>query len=99
MILLDLKLPKVSGIEVLRTIKADKRTASMAVVVLTVSDDSNDITECLRLGAANYIVKPVNFARLSQTTPSLNLEWVLLKPATEPKVNYRLAVPIFPAAW
>jgi two-component system response regulator len=85
-ILLDLKLPKVSGLEVLRAIKADKRTAAMAVVVLTVSDDSHDIAECLRLGAANYIVKPVNFVRLSQTTPSLNLEWILLKP-TEPKAN------------
>lgn len=84
-ILLDLKLPKMSGIEVLRTIKADKRTANMSVVVLTVSEDSNDIAECMRLGADNYIVKPVNFARLSQTTPSLNLEWMLLKPSEPAK--------------
>ena len=85
-ILLDLKLPKINGIEVLRTIKTDKRTADMSVVVLTVSEDSNDIAECMRLGANNYIVKPVNFARLSQTTPSLNLEWVLLKSSEPPKV-------------
>ena len=84
-ILLDLKLPKMNGIEVLRTIKADKRTANVSVVVLTVSEDSNDIAECMRLGADNYIVKPVNFARLSQTTPSLNMEWVLLKSAEPPK--------------
>ena len=84
-ILLDLKLPKVSGLEVLRTIKSDKSLAGMAVVVLTVSDDNYDIAECMRLGADNYIVKPVNFARLSQTTPSFNLEWMLIKPSEPPK--------------
>ena len=84
-ILLDLKLPKVSGLEVLRTIKTDKSTAGVAVVVLTASEDSHDIAECLRLGADNYIVKPVNFVRLSQTTPSLNLEWMLTKPSEPAK--------------
>jgi CheY-like chemotaxis protein/DNA-binding Xre family transcriptional regulator len=81
MVLLDLKLPKVSGLEVLRIIKTDKRTAGVPVVVLTVSDDDYDITECRRLGADNYIVKPLNFQRLSRSTPSLNLEWGLFKQA------------------
>lgn len=76
-ILLDLKLPKVSGLEVLRHIKTDKRTADMPVVVLTVSNDMYDIAECRRLGADNYIVKPVNLHNLSQVTPRLNLEWGL----------------------
>jgi len=78
-VLLDLKLPKMSGLEVLRAIKADRRTAAIPVVILTVSDDNYDIAECRRLGADNYIVKPLNFQRLSKTTPSLNLEWGLLK--------------------
>ena len=80
MILLDLNLPKVSGLEVLRRIKADKRTRQIPVVILTISDDHYDVTECRRLGAENYIVKPVDFQSLSQATPELNLNWVLLKP-------------------
>jgi CheY-like chemotaxis protein/DNA-binding XRE family transcriptional regulator len=79
-VLLDLKLPKVNGIEVLRRIKADKRTSMIPVVILTISDDNYDIAECRRLGADNYIVKPVDFQRLSQATPQLNLNWALLKP-------------------
>ena len=80
-ILLDLKLPKVSGLEVLRRLKADKRTSNIPVVILTASDDNYDIAECRRLGAVNYIVKPVNFQTLSRATPQLNLNWALLKPA------------------
>jgi CheY-like chemotaxis protein len=78
-VLLDLNLPKVSGLEVLRRIRADKRTRLMPVVILTVSQDDCDMAECRRLGADNYIVKPVDFQRLSQSTPRLNLEWALLK--------------------
>ncbi len=78
LVLLDLKLPKIDGMEVLRRIKADKRTRSVSVVVLTTSRRSEDIAECRRLGAETYIVKPVNFQTLSQITPRLNLEWALL---------------------
>jgi CheY-like chemotaxis protein len=81
-ILLDLKLPKVSGLEVLRRLKADRRTSKIPVVILTNSDESNDIAECRRLGAVNYIVKPVDFQRLIRATPRLNLNWALLKPAS-----------------
>jgi CheY-like chemotaxis protein/DNA-binding XRE family transcriptional regulator len=77
--LLDLNLPKVSGLEVLRRIKADKRTARMPVVILTALNDNYNLAECQRLGADNFIVKPVNFQRLSLATPNLNLDWVLLK--------------------
>jgi len=84
-VLLDLYLPKVNGIEVLRRIKADPRTCAIPVVVLTVSQAFNDFEECQRLGAATYIVKPLNFHRLSQVTPGLNLDWALFKsPATKP---------------
>jgi CheY-like chemotaxis protein/DNA-binding XRE family transcriptional regulator len=82
-ILLDLFLPKVSGLEVLRRIKADKRTARIPVVILTVSLDDADVNECLRLGAEDYIVKPVTFQRLSKATPRLNLDWALLAPRAE----------------
>ena len=79
-ILLDLQLPKVSGLEVLRRVKDDKRTRQIPVVILTISDDNYDIDECRRLGAENYIVKPLDFQRLSQATPQLNLDWALLRP-------------------
>ena len=81
-ILLDLNLPKFDGLEVLRCLKADKRTRHIPVVILTASHTDYDIAECRRLGASNYIVKPVDFQRLSQSTPRLNLEWALLKPAS-----------------
>ena len=89
-ILLDLKLPQLNGLEVLRRIKADKRTAMIPVVILTMSDDSYDIAECRRLGAENYIVKPVSFLGLSRITPRLNLDWALLKPSeTKPQKTGR----------
>jgi CheY-like chemotaxis protein len=80
-VLLDLYLPKVNGLEVLRRIKADDRTRSIPVVILTISQMLNDFTECQRLGAVTYIVKPLNFQRLSQITPRLNLDWALFQPA------------------
>jgi CheY-like chemotaxis protein/predicted XRE-type DNA-binding protein len=84
-VLLDLYLPKVSGLEVLRRIKADERTRAIPVVVLTVSQVFSDFAECERLGAETYIVKPLNFQRLCQITPRLNLAWALFKPAaTQP---------------
>jgi CheY-like chemotaxis protein/DNA-binding XRE family transcriptional regulator len=79
-VLLDLNLPKVSGLEVLRRIKADERTRTIPVVVLTVSEIFKDFTECERLGAGSYLIKPLNFLRLSQITPQLNLGWALIKP-------------------
>jgi CheY-like chemotaxis protein/predicted XRE-type DNA-binding protein len=80
-VLLDLYLPKISGLEVLRRIKADERTSRIPVVILTISQVFSDFAECQRLGAETYIIKPLNFQRLSQITPRLNLDWALLKPA------------------
>jgi CheY-like chemotaxis protein/predicted XRE-type DNA-binding protein len=80
LVLLDLYLPKVNGLEVLRRIKADEQTAVIPVVILTVSQAFSDFSECQRLGAETYIIKPLNFQRLSQVTPRLNLEWALFKP-------------------
>lgn len=82
-VLLDLYLPKVSGLEVLRRIKADERTRELPVVILTISQVFSDFAECQRLGAETYIIKPLNFQRLSQITPRLNLDWALLKPGAQ----------------
>ncbi|HWC59858.1 MAG TPA: response regulator [Verrucomicrobiae bacterium] len=84
-ILLDLGLPKVDGIEVLRQIKADSRTRTIPVIVLTVSNRDRDVVASQRLGADAYIVKPVDFQNLSGVTPQLSLQWALLKRA--PVVN------------
>ena len=79
MMLLDLNLPKVDGIEVLRRLKENERARSIPVVVLTGSDRDCDMSECRRLGADTYIVKPVDFHRLTQVTPQLNFAWALHK--------------------
>jgi CheY-like chemotaxis protein/DNA-binding XRE family transcriptional regulator len=78
-VLLDLNLPKVHGMEVLRQIKSDKRTQKIRVVVLTVSRTDDHIREALRLGAEAYIVKPVDFHRFSKITPQLDFSWTLLQ--------------------
>lgn len=82
MVLLDLNLPRVPGLEVLRRIKSDSRTQSIFVVVLTASKYDRDIEASKRLGADAYIVKPVDFQNLSEVTPRLSLQWALLKPAS-----------------
>jgi two-component system response regulator len=77
-ILLDLGLPKVPGLEVLRRIRSDPSTRTIPVVVLTVSCLEKDIEECRRLGVKDYIVKPVGFENFSLTMPRLGLHWLLL---------------------
>ena len=77
-ILLDLKLPKVDGLEVLRQIKGDARTRDFPVVVLTSSREAPDIAEAYRLGANSYIVKPVDFEQFVAAVRDLGLYWVLL---------------------
>jgi CheY-like chemotaxis protein len=77
-ILLDLKLPKVDGLEVLRTIKNDPRTKALPVVVLTSSKEQNDVVESYKLGVNSYIVKPVNFVQFAETVQKLGLYWLLL---------------------
>lgn len=79
-ILLDLCLPKIDGLEVLRRIKADPRTSGIPVVVLTASNRDRDISTSKRLGAEAYLVKPVDFQNLSEVTSQLSLHWALFKP-------------------
>ncbi|MGB8169628.1 MAG: response regulator [Chthoniobacteraceae bacterium] len=82
-ILLDLHLPKVDGVEVLRRIKADPRTRRIPVIVLTESRDYRDAIECKQLGVESYLTKPVSFRGFSELTPLLNFHWRLEKPPLE----------------
>jgi len=77
-ILLDIQMPKVNGIEVLERIKTDERTKVIPVVVLTSSKEDPDVQKCYKLGANSYIVKPVNFEGFAQAIKNLGFYWLLL---------------------
>lgn len=77
-VLLDLKLPKVDGLEVLQKIKSDTRTKTIPVVVLTSSKEQKDILESYRLGVNSYIVKPVGFESFAAAVGELGLYWLVL---------------------
>ena len=76
LILLDLKLPKVSGHQVLRAIKSDPRTRSIPVVVLTSSDQDRDLVECYRSGTNSYIQKPVDLQKFQETVRNFGTYWL-----------------------
>jgi two-component system response regulator len=84
-ILLDLKLPKIDGLEVLRRVKTDLRTRATPVVVLTSSKEQRDVVESYHLGVNSYIVKPVNFERFAEAVKELGFYWLLLN--QPPKVT------------
>src|SRR5262249_40155015 len=77
-IFLDLKLPKIDGIDVLRRIRVDDRLRSIPVVVLTSSHEERDITECYKLGVNSYIVKPVEFDKFYKAIGDLATYWLVL---------------------
>lgn len=77
-ILLDLKLPKVDGIEVIRRLKGNARTKVIPIVVLTSSKEQRDVVESYHLGVNSYLVKPVNFEKFAETVRDLGFYWLLL---------------------
>ncbi len=82
-IMLDLKMPKVSGIEVLQRIRSDERTRRIPVVILTSSKEDPDIKTCYDLGANSYVVKPVEFDKFRKAITDLGLYWMIVN--QEPK--------------
>ena len=77
-ILLDLQLPKLSGIEVLRRLKADEQARLIPVAVLTSSKEDNDLAECYQLGVNSYIAKPVEFDQFMDTIAKLGMYWLVI---------------------
>jgi two-component system response regulator len=80
-VLLDLKLPRIDGLEVLRKIRADERTRTLPVVVLTSSDEQRDLIESYNLGANSYVRKPVDFGGFLEAARQLGLYWLVLNQA------------------
>jgi two-component system, response regulator len=76
--LLDLKIPKIDGIEVLKKIRADERTKLIPIVILTSSKEPGDLLSCYRLGCNSYIRKPVDFNQFKDTVKQLGLYWLLM---------------------
>lgn len=87
LVLLDLKLPKVDGMEVLRRLKGDARTKTIPVVILTSSREERDLVNSYGLGANSYIQKPVDFEQFRETVKSVGLYWLLVNQIPAPQAT------------
>lgn len=83
LLLLDLKMPKVNGIDVLRQLKEDDRFKGIPVVIMTSSNEERDVVESYRLGVNSYIVKPVDFSQFVKTVSEVGMYWVLTNRAPQ----------------
>ena len=77
-ILLDLKMPKVTGLEVLKALKSDERTRSIPVIIMTSSKENSDVSESYKLGVNSYVVKPVSFENFSKAAAEVGYYWLLV---------------------
>jgi two-component system, response regulator len=84
-VLLDLKLPRVNGMEVLQRIRGDERTKLLPVVILTSSDEERDVIDGYSLGANSYVRKPVDFVEFTQAAKQLGLYWLLMNRTPPPR--------------
>ncbi len=82
--LLDLKLPRVDGLQVLQTVRANEQTRFLPVVILTSSDEQRDLVESYRLGVNSYVRKPVDFSRFAEAVDHLGLYWLVLNQTPRP---------------
>ncbi len=87
LVLLDLKLPRVAGVDVLRQIRADERTSRVPVVILTTSQEEQDIAQSYDLRANSYIRKPVDFTKFVEAIQHMGLYWLVLNEPPPPKVR------------
>ena len=84
LVLLDLKLPRIDGLEVLRRLRGEPRTSLLPIVVLTSSNEERDLVESYRLGANSYIRKPVDFEQFTEAVRQLGLYWLVLNQVAQP---------------
>jgi two-component system, response regulator len=82
-VLLDLKLPKVSGLEILKIIKSDERTSHIPIVVVSSSQEGHDMHEAYKLGVNSYVVKPLDFDQFARAISNLGLYWLLVNKPLE----------------